>query len=176
MNKKWFFGGITILLVFLFQTQFYRLRSLKEMGAYKLQLERLGERALETNDVPVGALLIYKDSIIGSGFNTVRREGALSAHAEMNAIDMAYRNLGNAFFTLDRNELELYSTFEPCEMCKGMLVHYDVQRVYFERKKQVGRQLKSTWKQFLYEIKKKRVDADSLQEKLFLKHPDYKTE
>ncbi len=165
---------IAILIALLFQSQFYELRSEEEVKEqYKKEIIALGEEALKSLDVPVGAILLYGDSIIGKGYNTVRDKKVLSGHAEINALNMAYENYGASFAKLDRNKLALYSSFEPCEMCKGALIHYNINQVYFERRKPLLHQLKSTVKGLQYEWSKKKFDADSLQEKLFLKHPEY---
>lgn len=175
MRKTFVYILLIVLLGLLFQTQYYRLLPSDDLTNDRIMfLETLGEKALLHNDVPIAALLIYNDSLIGYGYNTVRKNKELSAHAEVNAINMAYKNYGLQFHKLNREDMIMYSTFEPCEMCKGMMLHYNIQEVRFERKKKLSRQLKSSIKTWLYEFSKQRFDADSLQEKLFLKHPDYK--
>ena len=54
-----------------------------------LELEKLGSTALESGDVPIGAVLLYDDTIIGNGYNTVLRDGNAGGHAEINAISDA---------------------------------------------------------------------------------------
>ncbi len=165
---------VALLVMLLFQSQWYRLDShveLKEI--HKEEIKQLGAKALTNLDVPVGALLIYGDSIIGKGYNTVKKHQELSGHAEINALNMAYAKYGDKFHQLDRNKLKLYSSFEPCEMCKGALVHYDIQQVYFEKNKSIFHQLKSTFNTLLYEWNKSRFNAHNLQEDLFMQHPEY---
>lgn len=177
MNRILIYSLSLLLLALLFQTQYYRVLPKEELDAKKIKiLEELGEEALLHKDVPIAALLMYKDSLIGYGYNTVLRDAELSGHAEVNAINMAYKSYGKQFAQLDREDLVIYSSFEPCEMCKGMLLHYNIKEVRFERKKKIFRQVKSSLKTWLYEYSKRQVLADSLQEKLFLKHPDYKPE
>jgi tRNA(Arg) A34 adenosine deaminase TadA len=165
---------LVIAITFIFQSQFYRLKmksNIKE--SYKTELSLLGQSALITNDVPVASLLVYKDSIIGMGFNTVKRDSNLSGHAEINAMNEAYKAYGDKFSSLERNDLVLFSTFEPCEMCKGAILHYNIKQVEFEQNKNTWSQIKSSVSSFLYHLNTKRFKADSLQEKLFLLHPDY---
>ncbi len=168
-------GLITISFVLLLlPTQLYQLKSKSIVSTEILEnLTKLGNEALKSNDVPVAALLIYKDSIIGKGYNTVLDKKELSAHAEINAINMAFKKYGQEFHKLDRSKLYLYSSFEPCEMCKGAIIHYNINHVYFEQGKSIFHQFKSTLKELKYEFFKKKMDAEDLQENLFLKHPDY---
>ena len=167
--------GLLLGFVFMLTTnQLYRLRGKAEVSEeVKNELNRLGQKALETNDVPVAAIVTYFDTIIGKGYNTVRRNHNLGGHAEINALSDAYSKFGDEFSNLDRSKLVLYSTFEPCEMCKGALVHYNIKNVLFEQNKPMGVQLKSQLKQWRYEVYKKHFDAPGLQENLFLQHPDY---
>ena len=75
-------------------------------------------RAYELGEVPVGAVIVYKDSIIARGFNL--REIACNplAHAEIIAIDKAAEALGK--WRLE--DTVLYVTLEPCPMCAGAIV------------------------------------------------------
>ncbi len=166
-----FLLGILVLLV---SNQFYYLRGKEEVSEeLKTELRSFGQKALETDDVPVAAIVTYFDTIIGVGYNTVKRNHNLGGHAEINALSDAYSRFGNEFNKLDRNKLVLYTTFEPCEMCKGALVHYNIKNVLFEQNKPMGEQLYSQLKQWRYEWQKKRFDSPGLQKDLFEQHPDY---
>jgi tRNA(Arg) A34 adenosine deaminase TadA len=97
-----FFG----ILILLFLNQFYRLRGKAELPEpLKTELHHLGEKALETNDVPVGAIVTYFDTLIGVGYNTVRRDKNLGGHAEINALSDAFGHFGDEFSNLDRSQL-----------------------------------------------------------------------
>jgi len=163
------------LLALPFISQTYRFRPMAELPA-ELQdtLSRLAESALSQLEVPVGAVLLYRDSIIGSGFNTVVRDSMLSGHAEINAINNAYRKCGKNWKNLERSGLTLVSTYEPCEMCKGALLHFGIRHVVFEGPKPALEQAKSTLRNWQYECQKRRMNAPHLQENLFRRHPDYK--
>ena len=80
----------------------------------------LGEakRALESGDVPIGAVAVYRDEIIGRGYNRREADNDPTAHAEMIAIREAAQALGS--WRLD--DVTLYCTLEPCAMCAGALV------------------------------------------------------
>ena len=165
------FLGIVFMLV---SNQFYRLRGKVEVPEeVKAELNRFGEKALETNDVPVAAIVTYFDTIIGVGYNTVRRDHNIGGHAEINALSDAYSGFGDDFSKLDRSKLVLYTTFEPCEMCKGAIVHNGITNVFFEQNKGSIDQAKSSIKQLWHEVQKQRFNAPDLQENLFLQHPDY---
>lgn len=163
------------LILLLVQNQFYRLKPKHHISqSIKQKLNTLGSEALLSNDVPVAALVFYKDSIIGEGFNTVYRDSNISNHAEIRALNQVFKKNGNTFTGLNRDELVLYSTFEPCEMCKGALLHYGIKNIFFEQNKPASNQIKSLLKSSMYNFSIQRLDADSLQEKLFLRHPEYK--
>jgi tRNA(adenine34) deaminase len=76
------------------------------------------EKALAAGDVPIGALAVYKGSVIGRGFNTRERDHDPTGHAEMLAIREAAAALGR--WRLDG--VTLYCTLEPCAMCAGAMV------------------------------------------------------
>ena len=79
---------------------------------------RLAERALETKDVPVGAIAVHRGEIIGRGYNRREADKDPTAHAEMIAMREAAAALG--MWRLD--EVTLYCTLEPCAMCAGAMV------------------------------------------------------
>ncbi len=137
-------------------------------------LTELGQQALLTKDIPVAALLVYRGKVIGRGFNTVKRNADAGGHAEINAIGQALDAMGaEGFAALDRNELELITTFEPCPMCQGAMAMWNVQNVRFLRAKTISRQ----WQLELHRLRHLRTRTQAspvdLQEQLFLKHPDY---
>lgn len=83
----------------------------------RLALAEAG-KALATGDVPIGAIAVYKDEVIGRGFNRREADHDPTAHAEMIAIREAARHLGH--WRLDG--VTLYCTLEPCTMCGGAMV------------------------------------------------------
>ncbi len=76
------------------------------------------ERALATNDVPVGAVAVHGGAIIGRGYNRREADKDPTAHAEIIAIREAAAALG--MWRLD--DVTLYCTLEPCSMCAGAMV------------------------------------------------------
>lgn len=85
------------------------------------------EKAFEEDEVPVGAVVVYKDRIIGRGYNQVEKLKDATAHAEMIAITSAANYLGNWRL----NECSIYVTVEPCIMCTGALLNSRIDELYF---------------------------------------------
>ena len=83
--------------------------------------------ASQRGEVPVGAVIVHNDQIVGRGSN--RREELRSpiAHAEILALDEASGNLGCWRLT----ECDLYVTLEPCLMCAGAILQGRLRRVIF---------------------------------------------
>ena len=85
----------------------------------------LAERAQAAGEVPVGAVIILGEDLIGEGFNTCISGNDPTAHAEIVAIRHAGSQLGN-YRMLDTC---LYATLEPCAMCAGAIVQARIGRV-----------------------------------------------
>lgn len=75
------------------------------------------EKAFNEDEVPVGAVVVCNDRIIGRGHNQTERLTDVTAHAEMIAITAAQENLGGRVLP----ECTLYVTVEPCYMCAGAI-------------------------------------------------------
>jgi tRNA(adenine34) deaminase len=84
-------------------------------------------RALEHDDIPVGAIVVKDGEVIGSGHNEREVRADPTAHAEMIALREAARALGS-WRVLDS---VLFVTLEPCAMCAGAIVLARVPRVVF---------------------------------------------
>lgn len=85
-------------------------------------------RAASVNlEVPVGAVVVRGDHVIGSGANTPIQSNDPTAHAEIVALRDAARHLGN--YRLQ--DCELFVTLEPCVMCAGAMLHARLKRVVF---------------------------------------------
>ncbi len=91
--------------------------------------EALGQAqlALAAGEVPVGAVVVHGDAIVGRGHNAPVSSHDPTAHAEIRALQDAARTLGN--YRLDG--CELFVTLEPCAMCSGALLHARVARVVY---------------------------------------------
>jgi len=88
---------------------------------------RCAQRALEANEVPVGALVVLDGAIIGRGWNRSIRDSDPSAHAEIIALREAGTKIGNYRLT----NAEIYVTIEPCAMCAGAMVHARLKRLIY---------------------------------------------
>ena len=83
--------------------------------------------AYKKDEVPVGAIIVKDNQIIGSGHNSVMSDCSVSAHAEINAINEASRFIKN--YRL--NGCDMYVTLEPCHMCAKAIVDARLDSLYF---------------------------------------------
>lgn len=87
----------------------------------------LAQRAAAEGEVPVGAVIVKDDDIVGEGWNRPIGLHDPTAHAEIQAMRNAAENLAN--YRLPGTTL--YVTLEPCPMCAGAMVHARIGRVVF---------------------------------------------
>lgn len=87
----------------------------------------LATEAAIAGEVPVGAIVVKDNVIVGRGFNQPISRHDPSAHAEVNALREAAANLNN--YRLPG--CDLYVTLEPCAMCAGAIIHARIARVIF---------------------------------------------
>lgn len=92
----------------------------------KFALREAG-RALEHNEVPVGAVIVHNNTIIAKGYNQVEMMRDPTAHAEMIALTAAAAHLENKFL----KDCVLYVTMEPCPMCAGAIVLSRIPTIVF---------------------------------------------
>jgi tRNA(adenine34) deaminase len=100
-----------------FQQKFYMETAIKQ-----------AERALEEDEVPVGAVIVYKNQIIAKAYNQVERLKDPTAHAEMIAITQAANFLGSKWI----QDATLYVTVEPCSMWPAHLCFQELPTWYSE--------------------------------------------
>ncbi len=84
-------------------------------------------RALEEEEVPVGAVAVFEGEVIGRAHNQMERLCDPTAHAEMIVLTQAATALRSPRLT----GVDVYVTLEPCTMCIGALMHARVRRVFF---------------------------------------------
>lgn len=88
---------------------------------------REAQAAAAAGEVPVGAVVVCRGEVIGTGRNAPVGAHDPTAHAEVVALRAAAQRLGN--YRLD--DCELYVTLEPCAMCAGAMLHARLKRVVF---------------------------------------------
>ena len=85
------------------------------------------QKAFENEEVPVGAVLVHKKTVVGRAYNQVKLLKDPTAHAEMLAITQGAEQLGAARLP----ETTLYVTLEPCPMCMGAMILARIERLVF---------------------------------------------
>jgi tRNA(adenine34) deaminase len=85
------------------------------------------QQALDAGEVPVGAIVVLGDKIVGRGWNRNLSEHDPSAHAEI----VALRNAGIAVGNHRLIGCELFVTIEPCAMCAGAMIHARLKRLIY---------------------------------------------
>ena len=88
---------------------------------------RAALRALDSGEVPVGAVVVHQEKIVGRGFNRNILDSDPTAHAEI----IALREAGAALGNYRLNECDLFVTIEPCAMCAGAMIHARVRRLIY---------------------------------------------
>ncbi|HEY8119253.1 MAG TPA: tRNA adenosine(34) deaminase TadA [Methylophilaceae bacterium] len=88
---------------------------------------QLAKEAANAGEVPVGAIVVKDGVIVGRGFNAPIGQHDPSAHAEIQAMRDAAKNLGNYRLV----DCTLYVTLEPCAMCAGAIQHARIARLVY---------------------------------------------
>lgn len=84
-------------------------------------------RALDRDEIPIGAVIVADDRIVGRGHNLTETLHDVTAHAEMQAITAAAEHLGGKYL----EQCTIYVTVEPCVMCAGALGWSQIGRVVY---------------------------------------------
>lgn len=87
----------------------------------------LADQGSALGEVPVGAIVVFQNRIIGRGFNAPISRHDPSAHAEILAMRDAAQHLGNYRLV----DCDLYVTLEPCVMCAGAIMHARIARLFY---------------------------------------------
>ncbi len=90
----------------------------------------LAKQAASEGEVPVGAIAVMGDRMIGQGYNRKEVDGDPTAHAEILAIRQAAAELNNWRLT----GVTLYCTLEPCPMCAGAMIQARLSRLVYGAK------------------------------------------
>src|SRR6056297_2268924 len=100
----------------LFSDEYFMKEALKE-----------AQKALEKNEVPIGAVIVSNNQIIARAHNLTETLNDVTAHAEMQAITAAANYLGGKHLT----DCSLYVTLEPCVMCIGALAWSQIFKIVY---------------------------------------------
>lgn len=84
-------------------------------------------KAYDLDEVPVGAIIVQNDEVIGASFNQVISQNSVAAHAEINAIFLASQKLEN-YRLID---CDIYVTLEPCHMCAKAIVDARLNNLFY---------------------------------------------
>lgn len=85
------------------------------------------KKAAQLNEVPIGAVIVFNDEVIATGFNLRETKQQATVHAEMIAIERACAALNSWRL----HDCTLYVTLEPCPMCAGAIVQSRIGRVVY---------------------------------------------
>ena len=99
--------------------------NLKSDEYFMCQALEEAKKALEFDEVPIGAVITCNNNIIARGYNFVEHLNDVTAHAEMQAFTSASDYIGGKFL----NECTLYTTLEPCVMCAGASFWTRIKRI-----------------------------------------------
>jgi tRNA(adenine34) deaminase len=97
---------------------------------YMRRALELAHRAQEAGEVPVGAVVVLEDAVIGEGWNRPIAAHDPTAHAEIQAL----RSASSAARNYRLTGATLYVTLEPCDMCVGAMFHARIARVVYGAK------------------------------------------
>lgn len=117
-----------------------------------LELARVAE---SREEVPVGAVVVVDDAIVGEGYNQPIASCDPTAHAEIVAIRDAARRIGNYRLT----GATLYVTIEPCQMCVGAMVHARVARLVYGTREPKAGAIESAMRAHEHPALNHRIDA-----------------
>ena len=94
---------------------------------YMQQALKEAQKAIEADEVPIGAVIVMQNKIIARGYNQVETLNDSTAHAEIIALTSAFNYLGAKYLP----EATIYITIEPCTMCCGALYWSKIRRLVY---------------------------------------------
>jgi tRNA(adenine34) deaminase len=91
------------------------------------ELDKLIDKAIKKNEVPVAALIVKENKIIAKAYNKVNKSNNILDHAEIICIRKASKKLNNWRLS----DCELYVTLEPCDMCTEVIKKSRIGKVFY---------------------------------------------
>lgn len=99
----------------------------KEDEHYMLLALHEAQKAFDTEEIPIGAVIVCQNRIVGRGHNLTEQLNDVTAHAEMQAFTAASQTLGGKYL----KDCTLYVTVEPCVMCAGAAYWTQIGRLVY---------------------------------------------
>ena len=90
------------------------------------ELNKLVDKAIRNQEVPVAAIIVKDNKIISKAYNKVNKRNNILNHAEILAIKKASKKINNWRL----NNCDIYVTLEPCSMCAGAIINSRIRKVY----------------------------------------------
>ncbi|HCX65150.1 MAG TPA: tRNA-specific adenosine deaminase [Eubacteriaceae bacterium] len=100
---------------------------MQKIALYMKEALKEAEKAYQKDEVPVGAVVIFKGRIIAKAYNTMETDKDATAHAEIKAIRQASERLGNWRL----KDCAMVVTLEPCMMCFGAIRNARIGKLYY---------------------------------------------
>ena len=94
---------------------------------YLNKIYELAKESFNVDEIPVGAIVVRNNEIVGTGVNSRHSDKSVVGHAEINAIEAACKVVGD--WRLD--DCEMYVTLLPCMMCSGAILESRIKKVYY---------------------------------------------
>ena len=97
------------------------------MNKYIDELFELCNESIKIKDIPVSAIVVKDNKIVGRGYNNKTVTNDPMSHAEINAIKNACNNIGDWRLT----DCDIYITLEPCDMCLEVIKEARISNIYY---------------------------------------------
>src|SRR2546422_11014113 len=94
------------------------------MNSFLIAAIEEAERGLAEGGIPIGAVLVHHERILGRGHNRRVQQGSAVLHGEMDALERAGRQPASVY-----RECVIYTTLSPCAMCTGAILLYGIPKV-----------------------------------------------
>lgn len=82
------------------------------------------QKGLAEGGIPIGSVIVFKNTVLGRGHNRRIQKGSVVLHAEMDALENAGRQPAKVY-----QECTIYTTLSPCPMCTGAILLYGIPKV-----------------------------------------------
>lgn len=166
---------IFILVIYLFRSEFFRITPSTDLVTLsKRELRNGGIEAMKKGDEPISAIVLYNYTVIGRGHNTIQSDTNVVGHAVINAISDAVKSMGwTQFRGLDRSELIVMTTTEPCQLCVSVMQEYEIPKIEFMNGLPLDYWLKSYWEDIVFDFRKRQLSPKDLQDSLYQLKSNY---